>query len=213
MLMKNVHQPYITANVSEDPQIDRTSHIMHSYCGSWTSIGPNNKVIESQIGDYSYTMDDVTINYADIGKYCSIASHVCINPVNHPMERVTQHHMTYRRASYGLGQTDDESIFDWRRSNRVTIDHDVWVGHGAIIMKGVHIGTGAVVGSGAVVTKDVEPYTIVVGVPAKPINKRFSSDLVKKLLQITWWDWSRELLEERFDELNDVERFVEKYYK
>lgn len=80
------------------------------------------------LGYYTYTMDDVTINYTEIGKYCSIASHVCINPVQHPMDRVTQHHMTYRRIDYGFAATDDESIFDWRRQNRVKIGHDVWIG-------------------------------------------------------------------------------------
>jgi len=209
--MQQIHRPSIESKLTLEPQIHETTHIVNSYAGAWTSIGSNNKIIESVIEDYSYTMDDVTVNYSEIGKYCSIASHVCINPVDHPMNRVTQHHMTYRGVSYGLSDKDDESIFNWRRENRVTVGHDVWIGHGAIIMKGVHIGTGAVVASGAVVTKNVEPYTIVGGVPARPIKERFSRDIVAKLLNIKWWDWPRDMLQERFHELNDINSFIDKY--
>jgi len=209
--MKHIHQPHSHASLSSEPSIDTSSHIVNSYAGEWTSIGPNNKLIEARIGDYTFTMDDVTINYAEVGKFTSIASHVCINPVDHPMDRVTQHHMTYRRAAFGFAETDDEHIFNWRRGNRVIIGHDVWIGHGAIIMKGVRIGTGAVVGSGAIVTKNVEPYTVVVGVPARPIKARFPRDTIDRLLHIAWWDWPREQLEERFYELNDIAGFIKKY--
>ncbi|WP_028548454.1 DapH/DapD/GlmU-related protein [Paenibacillus sp. UNC451MF] len=209
--MKHIHQTHSSIPSSSEPAVHESSHILNSFAGEWCSIGPNNKVIDSRIGAYTYTMDDVTINYTEVGKFTSIASHVCINPVDHPMDRVTQHHMTYRRADYGFAETDDEDIFNWRKSNRVTIGHDVWIGHGAIVMKGVHIGTGAVVGSGAIVTKDIEPYTVVVGVPAKPIKTRFPQEIVDGLLQIAWWDWPRELLEERFYELNNINEFVKKY--
>ncbi|WP_027416782.1 DapH/DapD/GlmU-related protein [Aneurinibacillus terranovensis] len=209
--MQHIHRPKKDSKLSTEPLIHESSHIINSYAGEWTSIGPYNKIIESKIGDYTYTMDDVTVNYSEIGKFTNIASHVCINPVQHPMDRVTQHHMTYRRIDYGFAETDDEDVFNWRRSNRVMIGHDVWIGHGAIIMKGVTIGTGAVVGSGSVVAKDVEPYQIVVGVPAKPIRARFPQNTVEKLLKIAWWDWPRKVLEERFYELNHIESFIEKY--
>ncbi|MCM3714403.1 acetyltransferase [Alkalihalobacillus oceani] len=193
------------------PNIEESSRIIKSEIGEWTSIGPNNRIVESSFGDYTYTMEDVTVNYTEIGKFSSIASHVCINPVQHPMDRVTQHHLTYRKAAYRFAENDDEALFDWRRSHRVKIGHDVWVGHGAIIMKGVEIGTGAVVGSGAIVTKNVEPYTIVVGSPARPIKRRFSEEVANKLLEIAWWDWSREKLEEHFEELNDVDAFLKRH--
>lgn len=209
--MKPIHQTLANLPLSSEPRIHASSFITNSFAGEWTSIGPTNHIIESRIGDYTYTMDDVTINYTEVGKFTSIASHVCINPVDHPMDRVTQHHMTYRGASYELSETNDEEIFNWRRGNRVTIGHDVWIGHGATVMKGVHIGTGAVVGSGAIVTKDVAPYTVVVGVPARPIKQRFPQEIIDALFQIAWWDWSRELIKERFQELNDITSFVKKY--
>lgn len=181
-----------------------------SHIGSWTEIGALTHISESTIGDYTYTAGDNSIIYTDIGKFCSIASHVRINPGNHPMGRVTQHHMTYRRKQYGFGE-DDTEFFNWRRAHRCVIGHDVWIGHGAIVMPGVKIGTGAVIGSGAVVTRDVEPYTIVVGVAAKPIRKRFSDEVIAQLMEIAWWNWDRETLVARFNDLLDMDSFVAKY--
>lgn len=197
--------------LGEEPYIHPTCRIRNCKIGSWTDIGPNSSLSETTFGDYSYADRDVDIVYSEIGKFCSIASHVRIHPVNHPMERVTQHHCTYRRIQFGFDVSDDEEFFNWRREHKCIIGHDVWIGHGAIIMPGVKIGTGAVVGSGAIVTKDVEPFTIVVGVSAKPLRKRFPDDIVRKLLDISWWDWDRETLEKRFDDLMDLKSFIKKY--
>jgi hypothetical protein len=193
-----------------EPSIHPTGILVDCRVSGWTEIGPGTHMAESDFGDYSYCAGDNQIIYTTIGKFCSIASHVRINPGNHPMGRVTQHHMTYRRSQYGFGP-DDTAFFDWRQSNRCMIGHDVWVGHGAIIMPGVSVGTGAVIGSGAVVTHDVPPYTVAVGVPARPIRLRFREDVVAALLRVAWWDWDRATLEARFDDLLDVEGFVRTY--
>lgn len=193
------------------PTVHPSSHIHESQIGIWTEIGAHCSIAESTFGDYSYAAGDVSIIYADVGKFCSIASHVRINPGNHPMHRVTQHHLTYRRVQYGFGDKDDQEFFDWRRAHRCVVGHDVWIGHNATIMPGVKIGIGAVVGSGAVVTKDVAPYAIVAGVPAKPIRERFAPSIVEALLRIAWWNWDHETLRARFDDLLDVPRFIERY--
>lgn len=202
------HQP---KRLSETPTIFPGCHIVDSHIGAWTELGANTSLIESTFGDYSYAAGDASIIYTDVGKFCSIASHVRINPGNHPMQRVTQHHFTYRRAMYGFAEHDDADFFNWRRAARCKIGHDVWLGHGAIIMPGVEIGIGAVVGAGAVVTKHVEPYTIVGGVPARVIRPRFDAETIAKLLRIAWWDWDRQMLEAHFDDLLDMPTFLQKF--
>lgn len=199
------------STLSEKPFIHETSKVEDSEVGAWTSIGPNCSIKESQVGDWSYTAGDVQMAYTDIGKFCSIASHVRINPGNHPTWRVMQHHAGYRRVRYQLADTDDDTFFQWRKDHHVSVGHDVWIGHGAIIMPGKNIGNGAVIGSSSVVTKDVEPYTIVVGNPAKPIRRRFSKEIGQQLDQIAWWDWSHEVIKERLNEFEDIHSFIEKY--
>lgn len=197
--------------LGERPSIHPTAVVVNCHLGAWTAIGPHSHLEETLFDDYSYTDGDASIIYSEIGKFANIASHVRINPGNHPMARVTLHHSTYRRKKYGFGETDDESIFSWRRSKPCRIGHDVWIGHAATIMPGVTIGTGAVVGAGAVITKDVAPFEIVAGVPARTIRRRFSHDAIEKLLHIAWWNWDRKTLEERFADFNDLNLFLEKY--
>ncbi|RSK55180.1 DapH/DapD/GlmU-related protein [Bacillus canaveralius] len=199
--------------LTEQPTIHDTAKVTGSQLGNWTDIGANSIIEDSIIGDYTYTAGDAQITYSEIGKFCSIASHVRIHPVNHPMRRVTQHHLTYRKVQYGLDATDDDEFFQWRKDHKVTVGHDVWIGHGATIMPGVSIGTGAVIGAGAVVTKDIPPYIIAVGVPARPLRERFPKEIAAELLEIAWWDWDRETLEKRYKDLNDVECFIKKYRK
>ena len=104
--------------LSEEPFIHEGARIVKSRIGSWTEIGRNTTIVESTIGDYTYDDGDVSISYSEIGQYCSIANRVRINPGNHPRDRVTQHHMTYRRVKFGLDTRDDEEFFAWRRAHR-----------------------------------------------------------------------------------------------
>lgn len=209
--MAEAHQATLgTKQLGEKPVFHPGVFIRDCFIGEWTEIGANSWLIETTLDDYSYTAGDNQIIYTEIGKFSNIASHVRINPGNHPMERVTLHHITYRRKMYSLGE-DDGSFFDWRRSHKCVIGHDTWLGHNVVVMPGVTVGTGAVIGSGAVVTKDVDPYTIAVGVPAKPIRKRFPDKTIEKLLAIAWWDWDRPTLEARFNDLFDTDQFIEKY--
>lgn len=123
------------------PRVHETARVVDSTLGEWVYLGPRTSLNESTFGDYSYTAGDVQIIYSEVGRFCSIASQVRLNPGNHPMERVTQHHMTYRRRQYGFG-ADDEAFFDWRRDHKVTVGHDVWIGHGAVLLPGVNGGGG-----------------------------------------------------------------------
>jgi len=197
--------------LTEAPNIHPSCKIKDSYLGSYTALGPQTYLIESSFGDYSYTAGNVQIIYTELGKFCSIANSVRINPGNHPQWRVTQHHMTYRRFQYGFGEKDDDEFFNWRREHSCHIGHDVWIGHGAVIMPGVKIGTGAIIGSGAIVTKDVGPYEIAVGVPAKVIKKRFDEKTIDGILKSEWWNWDRATLEKNFEQFLSVDDFLKKF--
>jgi hypothetical protein len=150
--------------------------------------------------------------WSTIGKFCSIAEGARINPGNHATWRATQHHFTYRAAQFGLGE-DDEAFFQWRRDHWVTIGHDVWIGHGVTILPGVTVGTGAVIGAGAVVSKDVEPYEIVGGVPARHLKWRFTPPQDEALQLIAWWDWDHAALKAALHDIRalDIDAFIEKY--
>jgi len=177
-----------------EPLIHPTAAVRDSRLGRYTEVGARTRIAETTMGDYSYVVEDADVIYAAIGKFCSIAAAVRINPGNHPMERASQAHFTYRASAYFEGEADEEAFFAWRRSHRVEVGHDVWIGHGAIVLPGRTIGTGAVVGAGSVVTKDVEPYWIVAGVPARPVRRRFAEATGERMQRLAWWDWDHERL-------------------
>lgn len=197
--------------LSTEPSVHETARIKDSHLGEWTEVGAYTSIVESSLGDYSYIVQQCQVIYSTIGKFCSIASYVRLNPGNHPIDRPSSHHMTYRAKMFGFADKDEQDFFDWRREHHVTVGHDVWIGHNATLMPGVSVGNGAVIGSGSVVTKDVAPYSVAVGVPAKPIRQRFEDDVIEKLERMAWWDWSRETLEERFLDFRDMDVFLEKY--
>jgi phosphonate metabolism protein (transferase hexapeptide repeat family) len=198
--------------LSKEALIGENCQIVNSKLGEYTELGIFNFCENMEMGDYSYTGQFCFVQNAVIGKFANIAAMVRIGPTMHPIERPTLHHFTYRRKMFGFQDRDDEQFFEKRKSRITYIGHDTWIGHGAIIMPGVRVGNGAVVGSGAVVTKDVDPYTIVAGVPARPIKKRFNDDVVEKLERIKWWDWPYEKIKQNFEDfLLDIDAFVEKH--
>jgi hypothetical protein len=184
-----------------------------SRLGKYTRIGARTTVIDSEIGDYSYATNDGEIVYATIGKFTSIAASVAINPGNHPFERVSQSHFTYRSAQYFEDAEDDGTVVGARREARVTIGHDAWIGHGAIILPARSVGTGAIVAAGAVVTKDVAPYTIVGGNPARVIRRRFAEPIAEGLIALAWWEWEHKRLRAALADFRTLapEAFLEKY--
>ncbi len=191
--------------------IDPTCRIINSKIGDYVDLYANTMMFDSSIGDYSYIAGNSKVIYSTIGKFCSIANSTVINPGNHPQWRVTQHHCTYRCREYGFDLKDDDDFFQWRKDDACYLGHDIWIGHGAIILAGVKIGTGAIIGAGAVVTKDVPDYSVAVGVGTKVIKKRFPDDIIQKILKSEWWDWDRKTLELRFEDLKNLDVFLEKY--
>lgn len=159
--------------------ISHHAQAQDSFIGNYSSLGRYNKVRE-----------------ADIGRYCSISWDVTIGAPTHPYKSITNSGLTYRKE-YGFADVD--SLLPQKRT---TIGNDVWIGCDVTIIAGVTIGDGAIIGAGAVVTKDVAPYEIWAGVPAKKIGTRFEDRIVKVLEEIKWWNWSHDEIEQCIDLFN-----------
>lgn len=127
-----------------------------------------------------------------IGKFCSIAcgTRFLFNSANHTMTSLSTYPFPLFFEEWGLDCKDVTT--SWDNKGNIIIGNDVWIGYEAVILAGVTIGDGAIIGTRAVVTKDVPPYTIVGGTPAKPIRKRFSEKTISSLLEMKWWDWPKE---------------------
>ena len=207
------HSPKATRD--GEPEIHPSAQLRNAKLGRFTQIGERVSFKDSSLGDYSYVERHAEIIYADIGKFCAIASDVRVNALNHPMERVSQHKITYRPNEYFLGKKLDKSFREERMMKKVVVGHDVWVGHGAIILPGIAIGHGAVIAAGAVVTSDVDAYDIVAGVPARPLRKRFANEICERIASLAWWDWPHDKLADAVDDMAALspEAFVEKYAK
>ena len=130
-----------------------------------------------------------------IGKFCSIAcgARFLFNSANHTLRSLSNYTFPIFYEAWGHGMGPAEA---WDNKGDIVIGNDVWIGYDAVILAGVTVGDGAVIGARAMVTKDVPPYTIVGGVPARPIRKRFPDETVKTLLRLRWWDWPLEQIAE-----------------
>jgi len=199
--------------LSPTPLVHPSAHVQDSRLGAHPEVGARTILTEVTMDDYSYVVNDSQITYASIGKFCSIAAMTRINPGNHPMQRATQAHFTYRSSAYFPGEADDAEFFAWRRKHHVQIGHDAWIGHGAIILPGRNVGTGAVIAAGAIVTKDVPAYTIVAGNPGQIVRRRFDEHTSERLIALSWWNWSHDMLRKALPDFRNlgVEAFLDKY--
>ncbi|MGU3398199.1 DapH/DapD/GlmU-related protein [Brucellaceae bacterium D45D] len=198
---------------NSEPRIHSTAQLKSVKLGRYAEIGERVILREVTVGDFSYFERNGEGIYAQIGKFCSIAANVRINALEHPMERLTTHKISYRPNEYFRYLGVDADFRSRRQQNKVIIGHDVWIGHGAVITPGVTIGHGAVIGANAVVTKDVAPYCIVGGVPAHLIRKRFDDAIIERLLALCWWDWPVEKLYEVIPDIQtlSIDAFLEKW--
>ena len=174
-----------------------------------SKIEARSTVINSALGKYSYSGYGCTLINCKIGRFCSIANEVQIGLTDHPLTWVSTSCAFYKGKD---SIPKDLASLEYSDSIRNTIvGNDVWIGSRALIKPGVIIGDGAVIAAGAVVTKDVPAYAIVGGVPAHIIRYRFDGDIIRRLLEIQWWNLSKEKLLELSPYMNDLSAFLEQF--
>lgn len=197
----------------DTPYIHPDCDITESQFGAYVEIGRGSRVAYSTLGDYSYCDRYADIANAQIGKFANIAAFSRIGATDHPLHTAACHHFLYRSADYWDDTERDEAFFEHRQSRIAHIGHDTWIGAGAMIKPEVVLGDGAVVASGAVVTKDVDPYTIVAGTPAKPLRLRQPREIADRLIALAWWDWPHDALRAALEDFRalEAEAFLEKY--
>ena len=187
-------------------------NVVDSSFGRNISLGQRTTVLKSSISDYSYVGDNAKICHTNIGKFCSIASSVDIGTGSHPSKGyVSSHPAFYLRrplAGWSFADRDYRSEF-----SKTIIGNDVWIGSKVVIRDGITIGNGVIIGAGAVVVKDLEPYGIYAGVPAKLIRYRFSTEQIDFLQCFEWWNKDDNWLRSNVESLHDIEAFVSRNRK
>ncbi|HTV68689.1 MAG TPA: DapH/DapD/GlmU-related protein [Rhizobiaceae bacterium] len=196
-----------------EPRIHPTAELKTTKLGRHCVVAERVILRDCIVGDFSYFERHAEAIYTTIGKFCSIAANTRINALDHPMERLTTHKVTYRPNEYFRYLGVDEDWRSTRQGKRVTLGHDVWIGHGAVIRPGVTIGNGAVIGANAVVTRDVAPFTIVAGAPARKIRFRFQPQVIERIEKLAWWDWPVERLFEAIPDMQalGIEAFLDRW--
>ena len=179
------------------------------------TIGNNCELATCHIGFGTYISDNSVIKHAVVGRFCSIGKNVQTYLGLHPSNTFVSTHPAFFSANKRVGFTFAENtIFTEHnyigpdQKYVVEIGNDVWIGNNAIIMDGVKIGDGAIIAAGAIVTKDVLPYAIVAGIPAKLQKFRFSADQINNMLNIKWWNWDFEKIQSNSHLFNNIETFI-----
>lgn len=198
-------------------EIGKKAYVENTNFEGYNLICDKCKICNCHIGLLSYIGKGSELYRTKVGKYCSIGPGVKIVAGNHPTrEYVSTHPVFYSKQKFaGMGFSDKQifeeySYADEQKKYWVEIGNDVWIGAGAAIINGCKIGDGAIVAAGAVVAKDVTPYTIVGGVPAREIRKRFTDEQIDFLLQFKWWERDITWLQENIEQFDDIELFMEK---
>lgn len=209
----------IKSEIAETAAIYQGARIQNSVLGDHTVVGNfsrvdfstlaekvridrNNHLFRTKLGRHSYTGMNTVVMHADIGGFCSISWNVSIGGANHDPSRLSQHAFLYNPYD-GLRPEDAPPPYD-RFADPLVIGNDVWIAAGAAIMRGVTVGNGAVIGANAVVTRDVPPYAIVAGNPARVIRMRFAPEIVALLLELRWWHWDVERIRSQFTALSEA---------
>lgn len=198
---------------ASEPLLHPGATAVNSTFGAWVEIGEGARIVNSTFEDYAYCDRFADIANTTVGRFSNIAAMTRIGPTDHPFTHAAQHHFLYRSSYYWEDATDDPAFFAARAARRTSLGADCWIGHGAIIKPEVTVGIGAIVASGAVVTRDVDPFMIVAGVPAQPIRARFAPQVIDRLLALAWWNWDHARLRAALEDFRSLkaEEFLERY--
>lgn len=182
--------------------------------GDHTKAGERTRLFDVSLGNHSYFMEDCFARNCTIGAYCSIAPHAVIGLGQHPVNFVSTHPAFYFDTKQKMfTYADEKYVQEFPQSAHIMIGNDVWIGQGALVRDGVAIGNGAIIGAGAVVVKDVEPYSIVGGVPARLIRYRFEPEEIAFLQKFKWWEKNEAWLKENWKYFSDIKKLMAKYAK
>lgn len=188
----------------------------HIICGGYNRIGNHSNISNSVIGRYSYLGQNCELRNCLIGSFCSVGSNVKVIADTHPSETFVSTSPLF----YSIGNQTGKILVSEQKFNehktiegyKVVIGNDVWIGANVLMSGGVRIGDGAIVAMGAVVTKDVPPYSVVGGVPAKIIKYRFPEEQIQKLLATKWWLKDDDWISRNKDLFSDIDIFLSSYY-
>lgn len=203
---------YINKHVKFDKRVTlNTNH----YFEGWNAIGKNTEISYTSVGQGTYISDNCIIRMTTIGRYCSIGNNVQMGLGTHPTKIHVSTHPAFFSTSKERGFTftqkdtfEELTYIDTERKYVLSVGNDVWVGSNVIFTDGLHIGNGSIIAAGAVVTKDVPPYAIVGGVPAKIIRYRFTDEEIEKLNSIKWWQWDFAQLKQQSHLFNNINEFL-----
>ena len=188
----------------------RGKSVLNSQIDKTAKIYSGTEFYDSTIGRHSYIGYDSEVHSCDIGSFCSIANGFVVGGAKHPLDWVSSSPIFYNvggGTGTHLGDLEIEPL------TRTTIGHDVWIGNRVTIMQGVTIGTGVAIGAGAIVTKDVPPYAVVAGCPAKVIKYRFDEETIQKLMVSEWWNLDDAVLKEKARLVSNPQEFLRSFSK
>ena len=202
---------YKVKNRGKHLKIEYLAEIEQCSFGHYNTIYKYSRVKHSNFGDFTYVARNSLIQFTQIGKFCCIGPNVSLGLGIHPSDTfVSSHPLFYSKQKQAGGLSIvEKNLFN--EYTETTIGNDVWIGANVIIKSGVKIGDGAIIGSGAVVTKDVEAYSIVAGVPAKHLKYRFTEDQRFFLNQFKWWQKDLFWLKENKDLFTNIDLLMAKY--